>query len=172
MASLFASGDLDKNKYITASLVSGLENTLRSRLHGQPLVHRAIVRAVKDHLQNPSPKKALVLSFHGWTGGGKNYASSMVADALYENGMNSKYVTLYVSTKHFPHQDEVPKYRVSFITSVPSHSPYVSEYRPHAARTRAHVHIISHMHDFTLWRHAAHISCKPALVPLLAANFI
>lgn len=93
--------------------VKGLENTLRSRLHGQPLVHRAIVRAVKDHLQNPSPKKALVLSFHGWTGGGKNYASSMVADALYENGMNSKYVTLYVSTKHFPHQDEVPKYRKS-----------------------------------------------------------
>uniref|UniRef100_A0A0K8RDV7 Torsin-1A C-terminal domain-containing protein n=1 Tax=Ixodes ricinus TaxID=34613 RepID=A0A0K8RDV7_IXORI len=93
--------------------VKGLENTLRARLHGQPLVHRAIVRAVKDHLQNPAPKKALVLSFHGWTGGGKNYASSMLAEALYEKGMNSKYVSLYVSTKHFPHQDEVPKYRKS-----------------------------------------------------------
>lgn len=91
--------------------VKGLDNMLKFRLHGQPLVHRAIVRALKDHFQNPAPKKALVLSFHGWTGGGKNYASSMIAEALYKEGMNSKYVSLYVSTKHFPHQDEVPKYR-------------------------------------------------------------
>lgn len=91
--------------------VKGLDNTIKFRLHGQPLVHRAVVRALKDHFQNPSPKKALVLSFHGWTGGGKNYASSMIAEALYKEGMNSKYVSLYVANKHFPHQDEVPKYR-------------------------------------------------------------
>ncbi|XP_064458119.1 torsin-1A-like [Ornithodoros turicata] len=91
--------------------IKGLENTMRTRLHGQPLVHQTVISAIKEHLRNPNPRKALVLSFHGWTGGGKTYASTMIADALYENGMDSKFVRLYVSTKHFPHQDEVPKYK-------------------------------------------------------------
>lgn len=93
------------------STVKDLENTLRSRLHGQPLVHHTVTGAIKEHLRNPHPRKALVLSFHGWTGAGKNYASTMIADSLYEKGMDSKFVHLYVATKHFPHQDEVPKYK-------------------------------------------------------------
>ena len=37
-------------------------------LHGQHLVADAVVRTLKGHVLNANPSKALVLSFHGWTG--------------------------------------------------------------------------------------------------------
>lgn len=46
-------------------------------------------------------KKALVLSLHGWTGVGKNYAVTMIAEALYAKGMNSKYVKVFMGNKDF-----------------------------------------------------------------------
>ena len=42
-----------------------------------------------------------MLSFHGWTGSGKNYVAKFVADALYERGMTSKFVHFLSSTLHF-----------------------------------------------------------------------
>lgn len=88
-----------------------LEHVLKQSLHGQPLVYASVPGAVAQHLCNPNPKKALVMSFHGWTGGGKNYASMILANYLYKNGLNSDFVKLYVSTLHFPHQDEIGRYK-------------------------------------------------------------
>lgn len=31
-----------------------------------------------------SPKKALAISFHGWTGSGKTYLSTMIAESMFE----------------------------------------------------------------------------------------
>ena len=39
------------------------------------LTGQVVTRALRSHLRKPSPSKALVLSFHGWTGGGKNYVA-------------------------------------------------------------------------------------------------
>ncbi|XP_003739186.1 torsin-1A [Galendromus occidentalis] len=88
-----------------------LEHVLKQSLHGQPLVYASVPGAVAQHLCNPNPKKALVMSFHGWTGGGKNYASMLLANYLYKKGLESDYVKLYVSTLHFPHSDEIGRYK-------------------------------------------------------------
>ena len=47
----------------------------RAHLFGQPLVTQVVTRTLRSHIRKSSPSKALVLSFHGWTGGGKNYVA-------------------------------------------------------------------------------------------------
>lgn len=94
------------------ALLADLEHVLKQSLHGQPLVYASVPGAVAQHLCNPNPKKALVMSFHGWTGGGKNYASMLLANYLYKKGLESDFVKLYVSTLHFPHSDEIGRYKV------------------------------------------------------------
>ena len=46
------------------------------------------------------PRKALTLALHGITGTGKNYASSIIADALFEQGMRSRNVHLINGNLH------------------------------------------------------------------------
>lgn len=74
-------------------------------MFGQPLVNELvnILHAHKEALNNDSKgnEKALVISLHGWPGVGKNYASTMIAEALYKNGMKSKYVKLFMGKKDF-----------------------------------------------------------------------
>lgn len=96
-----------------AENVTGLKEDLHNRLYGQHLVEETVVRALRGHLKNKSPKKALTLSFHGWTGGGKNYVSRMIAENLYRKGMASSYVHLFISTYHFPHAEKVSEYKES-----------------------------------------------------------
>lgn len=62
-----------------------------------------ILRAHKEivYNKNKQSQKALVLSFHGWPGVGKNYAATMIAEALYTKGMASKYVKLFMGDKDF-----------------------------------------------------------------------
>ena len=98
---------------------SGLEHDLATLLHGQHLVSDTVIRSIRGHLRNPNPSKALVLSFHGWTGCGKNFVSKIIANNLFRLGMNSNFVHLYVSSYHFPHADSIELYRVScFVPSV------------------------------------------------------
>lgn len=59
-----------------------------------------------------NPSKALVMSFHGWTGTGKNYLAKMISKALYKKEMHSQFVHLFVATLHFPHVEETEKYKV------------------------------------------------------------
>jgi DNA replication protein DnaC len=55
----------------------------------------------------------LVLSFHGATGTGKNYVSTLIANSLYKNGINSKFVQIFVASRDFTHTHHIDKYRVS-----------------------------------------------------------
>jgi pantothenate kinase-related protein Tda10 len=91
---------------------SGLRYALEAQLYGQHLVIETTVRSIKAHFENENPKKALVLSFHGWTGGGKNYVASIIAQNLFKKGMKSHFVHLMVGTMHFAHKDEVEIYKV------------------------------------------------------------
>ena len=52
------------------------------------------------------------MSFHGWTGGGKNYVAKFVTDSIYKLGQKSQYVHLFVSTIHFPHEQQSDIYKV------------------------------------------------------------
>lgn len=72
----------------------------------------AVVRSLKGHFSDRHPDKALVLSFHGWTGSGKNFVSKIIVDNIYEYGMKSKFVHLFIATHHFPHADKKEHYKV------------------------------------------------------------
>ncbi|XP_019643148.1 PREDICTED: torsin-1A-like [Branchiostoma belcheri] len=83
-----------------------LERIVSRRLHGQPLVLNLVTSSLRDHLSSHAPYKALLLSFHGPPGVGKNYISGMIAGALFEGGLQSPYVHYYSATRHFMHKDE------------------------------------------------------------------
>uniref|UniRef100_A0A8C5R8C6 Torsin n=1 Tax=Leptobrachium leishanense TaxID=445787 RepID=A0A8C5R8C6_9ANUR len=91
--------------------VSALEADLSQKLFGQHLVQKVILKALNGFMRNPNPKKPLTLSLHGWTGTGKNFVSKIIAENLYPTGTKSKFVHLFVSTLHFPHDSQIPLYK-------------------------------------------------------------
>lgn len=92
--------------------LAGLYNDVDSKLYGQHLVADVVGKLVEAHVDNDQPSKALVLSFHGWTGVGKNYVSSMIANRLYKRGMQSEFVRLYIATVDFQSNKDVHSYKV------------------------------------------------------------
>ncbi|XP_063000711.1 torsin-1A-like [Elgaria multicarinata webbii] len=90
---------------------AALQEDLDQKLFGQHLVTKVIVKAVTGFLNNSKPKKPLTLSLHGWTGTGKNFVSKIVAESIYKEGLNSKYVHQFVSTLHFPHRQNITHYK-------------------------------------------------------------
>ena len=90
---------------------TGLEEAFRRRVFGQHLVTKVALNAVKGHVMNKSPEKALVLSFNGWTGSGKDFVSKLIAENLFKKGLKSKYVHQIIATNDFPHQRLSQTYR-------------------------------------------------------------
>ncbi|XP_059956683.1 torsin-1A isoform X3 [Mesoplodon densirostris] len=88
-----------------------LQKDLDSKLFGQHLAKKVILNAVSGFISNPKPKKPLTLSLHGWTGTGKNFVSKIIAENIYEGGLNSDYVHLFVATLHFPHISNITLYK-------------------------------------------------------------
>ncbi|KAK1334058.1 hypothetical protein QTO34_005058 [Cnephaeus nilssonii] len=72
-----------------------LQKDLDRKLFGQHLAKKVILNALTRFISNPKPKKPLTLSLHGWTGTGKNFASKIIAENIYEGGLNSHYVHLF-----------------------------------------------------------------------------
>lgn len=91
--------------------VSQLEEGF-SNVFGQHLVHSLVTKSVRAHMRKADPSKALVLSFHGWTGAGKNYVSKFVAESMFKEGMKSKFVHQFIAPLHFPHLSEVDIYKL------------------------------------------------------------
>lgn len=90
---------------------AALQKDLDSKLFGQHLAKKVILNAVFGFISNPKPKKPLTLSLHGWTGTGKNFVSKIIAENIYEGGLNSDYVHLFVATLHFPHISNITLYK-------------------------------------------------------------
>lgn len=91
---------------------AGLEEDLSSRLFGQHLATHIIAKAVSGFMNNANPKKPLVLSLHGWTGTGKNFASALIAESIYKEGMDSQFVHVFTAELHFPHAGQMDAYKV------------------------------------------------------------
>ncbi len=89
-----------------------LEGELNRHVFGQHLVTSVVTRSLRSHVSKAQPAKALVLSFHGWTGAGKNYVARFVAESLYVRGLRSKYVHLFIATVHFPNEAKLDEYRL------------------------------------------------------------
>ncbi|XP_011636428.1 torsin-1A [Pogonomyrmex barbatus] len=96
------------NEYILADL-DRLEYKLTSKLFGQKIAHETIINALRGHLHN-SPK-ALVMSFHGTPGTGKNYVIEMIAKSFYKNGVKSQYFYFFNGRNEFPLQRKVDEYK-------------------------------------------------------------
>ena len=96
--------------YIRANF-SKLELSLDKYLFGQPLVKNTLVSALKSHIVLNNHRKALVLSFHGSTGVGKNFVTQLVAEALFEKGVRSRFFKQFIATKDFPHNEQVNEYK-------------------------------------------------------------
>ncbi|XP_053552135.1 torsin-1A [Bombina bombina] len=90
---------------------TGLQLDFEQRVFGQHLAEQVILRGVAGFMKNKNPKKPLVLSFHGWTGTGKNYVSQILAKNIYTEGMSSKFVHQFVATLHFPHASQINTYK-------------------------------------------------------------
>ncbi|XP_040819103.1 torsin-1B [Ochotona curzoniae] len=81
------------------------------KLFGQHLATEVILKALSGFKNNKNPKKPLTLSLHGWAGTGKNFVSQIVANHLHPRGLRSNFVHLFVSTLHFPHEQNVKMYQ-------------------------------------------------------------
>lgn len=99
-----------REPYLQLNLAK-LEKNLNNHLFGQPLVKNTLYTALKGHYSLKNPKKALVLSFHGSTGVGKNFVSQFVAESLFMKGTRSKFFKQFISTKDFPHNDRIDEYK-------------------------------------------------------------
>ncbi|XP_078490864.1 torsin-1A-like [Ciona intestinalis] len=99
------------NEHYIKPNMAGLQHDLSTKLYGQHLVEQTVYRAVKHHLVNPNPSKALVMSFHGWTGSGKNYVAQMIVKNLYVKNLQSSFVHVFNAEVHFKHQDKVGIYK-------------------------------------------------------------
>lgn len=90
---------------------AALKLELEEKLFGQHLATEVILKALTGFKNNQNPKKPLTLSLHGWAGTGKNFVSQIVAENLHSKGLKSNFVHLYVSTLHFPHEQQIKLYQ-------------------------------------------------------------
>ena len=97
--------------WVKPNMTAGLQSTLQTRVFGQHLVTKTIPKVLGAHLKNTSPKKALVLSFNGGTGTGKNFVSKIIAEHIFKKGLESDHVHLIMVTHEYPHQPKVDIYK-------------------------------------------------------------
>ncbi|XP_042334774.1 prosalusin [Sceloporus undulatus] len=91
--------------------LSGLECALSVHLFGQPLARELLVRGLRAFVEDADPAKPLVMSFHGWTGTGKTYASALAVRHLLREGLRSPFVHRFSPTVHFPHAERTEQYK-------------------------------------------------------------
>ena len=95
------------------AFAAGLECELAVTLVGQPLVRQQLMKGLRRFLEKRSPEKPLVMSFHGSTGTGKTFVSSMLVRHLFPEGLRSRYVHQFSPIVHFPPAEHVERYKVS-----------------------------------------------------------
>ncbi|ETE66180.1 Torsin-3A [Ophiophagus hannah] len=98
--------------------ITGLELVLSKRLHGQHLAKKIVLKAIRGFLEKRQPEKALTLSFHGWSGTGKNLVARLMAEHLYRDGLKSDCVKIFISVLHFPHLNYMDLYKVELTKQI------------------------------------------------------
>ncbi|CAH8528195.1 unnamed protein product [Schistosoma mattheei] len=82
---------------------TSLERSLSDELHGQHIAAERVYHHLVDHISGGSPQKPLALSFHGYTGVGKNFVSNIIANNVLKLGTRSRFYHFYDATIHFKH---------------------------------------------------------------------
>ena len=101
-----------QSPYWVLNNVTKFEDSFDKHVFGQHIVKKMVSKQLKAHLGQDFPQKALVLSFHGWTGTGKNYVAKYIAESLFRKGQRSDFVKIYISTVDFPDESKVDIYKV------------------------------------------------------------
>ncbi|MBN3276820.1 TOR2A protein, partial [Polyodon spathula] len=89
----------------------GLELELYRNVYGQHLAQEAVSEALAEFINDASPEKPLVLSFHGSSGTGKTLVSWLLGRYLYGSAKTSPHVHQFIPTLHFPYPHRVPQYK-------------------------------------------------------------
>ncbi|NXO53109.1 TOR1A protein, partial [Aramus guarauna] len=85
---------------------------LEQKVFGQHLAIQIVLKALKANMHSKRPRKPLVMSFHGWTGTGKLFVSSIIAENLYQlNIPRRRFVHHFSAVLHFPHLSHVHLYK-------------------------------------------------------------
>ncbi|XP_071493797.1 torsin-1A-like [Diadema antillarum] len=92
-----------------------LERSLDRYLFGQHLAKMILLGAVRGHIQTANPEKPLVLSLHGPAGTGKNHITRLLVESIYPKGLESRFVTVKMATKDFPHKSLLAKYQAELV---------------------------------------------------------
>ncbi|XP_060527436.1 torsin-1A [Cylas formicarius] len=101
-----------------------LSKNLKGRVYGQPLVNN-VVNALAAHFSpHYEPRKALTISFHGWTGGGKNYVANFIAESIFRKGAKSKYVHQFIGRLHFSEEAKVEHYKHNLVQWIKGNVTY------------------------------------------------
>ena len=90
--------------------ISGIGDALKEKLYGQHIAQKIITVALQNHFNKKNARKPLVLSFHGWTGTGKNYVSNIITEHIFKHKMHSSFLHKFIVPLHFPHKSEVNTY--------------------------------------------------------------
>uniref|UniRef100_UPI0037E7E608 torsin-1A-like n=1 Tax=Semicossyphus pulcher TaxID=241346 RepID=UPI0037E7E608 len=110
---VFDSKESCDSKWISFN-ATGLQADLETKLFGQHIASRVILKAVTGFMSNDYPQKPLVLSLHGPCGTGKNFVSQLIAENIYKEGMDSDFVHVFNSLFHFPHKGQIETYKSQF----------------------------------------------------------
>jgi Cdc6-like AAA superfamily ATPase len=90
-----------------------LETSLKEHLFGQHIACDAVIKAIKAHFREHTPRKALALSFNGLTGSGKSFVSQFIINSLFKLGIKSKYVHFFAGRNHFAVESKADIYKVN-----------------------------------------------------------
>lgn len=91
---------------------------LTNMLYGQHIAIERLYYHAKAHMENPNPSRSLVLSLHGFTGIGKNYAKTILASNLFVRGEKSKFYHFFDATVDFLFKDSVEFYKHQVIATI------------------------------------------------------
>ncbi|XP_024083294.1 torsin-1A-like isoform X2 [Cimex lectularius] len=96
-----------------------LRTNLSSLVFGQPFVSQAVLPLLISHRRaNMYHDKALVMSFHGSQGTGKNYVVKILVEHLYKNGLASRYVHYFNGRIHFTKHSKSSKHTEDLLKAV------------------------------------------------------
>lgn len=90
--------------------ISGIGLALEAEVYGQHIAQKVVTSALKNHFTKRNARKPLVISFHGWTGVGKNFVTSIITEHLFKHKSPSPFVHKFIVPIHFPHDSEIDKY--------------------------------------------------------------
>jgi len=93
-----------------------LHHELEHRVHGQHIAVNVVIKRLEE-FTTASNKRLLVMSFHGWTGIGKNFMSSIIAQYLPPTNIHKFIVPLHFASDTDSHASLLSDWFMSNVSS-------------------------------------------------------